>query len=220
MKLNTKTTRKKKKPVAAIGSKSGAVKLTNKQRVFVEEYLTCWNATEAARRAGYAGREETLRVVGHENLTKPNISECVRKRISEKAMSADEVLLRLGEIARGSLQPFTRTRDDDIWPDLTTEAAQAKFHLLKKIKPKRRVGGKPGDEWVETEVEIEIHDPLKALELLGRNHKLFTDKTELTGKDGEAIEINSPVLNKAAEEVNAWRKQMTDRLSSLKPPPE
>jgi phage terminase small subunit len=31
-------------------------------------------------------------------------------------------------------------------------------------------------------------DKLKALELVGKHHKLFTDKTELTGKDGGAIE--------------------------------
>jgi len=156
----------------------------------VEEYLTTWNATEAARRAGYVGNEESLRVIGHENLTKPNISEYIEKRISEKAMSADEVLLRLGEIARGSLKPFTKTRDDDIWPDLTSEAAQENFHLLKKIKPKRRVGGKPGDEWVETEIEIETHDPLKALELLGKHHKLFTDKTEHSGKVNTTPSLN------------------------------
>lgn len=164
-------------------------KLTNKQRVFVEEYLQCWNATEAARKAGYTGEPETIRVTACENLTKPNIAAYIDKRISEKAMSADEVLLRLGQVARGSLKPFVKSRDDDIWPDLTTEEAQDNFYLLKKIKPKRRVGGKPGDEWVETEVEIEIHDPIKALELIGRNLKLFTDKTELTGKDGAPIPL-------------------------------
>jgi len=30
----------------------------------------------------------------------------------------------------------------------------------------------------------------RALELLGKNLKLFTDKTELTGKDGESLSIN------------------------------
>lgn len=177
------------------GSKSEPIKpedrpLTNKQRVFVEEYLQCWNATEAARKAGYTGEPETIRVTACENLTKPNIAAYIEKRISEKAMSADEVLLRLGEIARGSLKPFVRRdQDDEIWPDLTSDAAQDKFHLLKKIKPKRRVGGEPGMEWTETEVELEIHDPMRALELIGKHHKLFTDKTELTGKDGGAIPL-------------------------------
>jgi len=195
MKHSTTTTRKPKK-AAARGSKGAENRpLTNKQRVFVEAYLTTWNATEAARRAGYAGNDVTLGAIGYENLKKPQIEEFVEKRISEKAMSADEVLLRLGEIARGSLKPFTKTRDDDIWPDLTAEEAQANFHLLKKIKPKRRVGGKPGDEWVETEVEIEIHDPVRALELLGKHHKLFTDKTELSGKDGGPIQTEDASIS-------------------------
>lgn len=31
---------------------------------------------------------------------------------------------------------------------------------------------------------------VKALELLGKNHKLFTDKTELSGKDGGPLEFS------------------------------
>lgn len=157
-------------------------KLTHQQRAFVEEYLTCWNATDAAKRAKYS--EKTARTQGSHLLTLVDITEAIQKRLKEKAMSADEVLERIAIIARGSLQPFVKTTEEDVWPDLTTESAQANFGLLKKIKPKRRTGGKPGDEWQESEIEIEIHDPLKALELLGRNHKLFTDNHDLSSSDG------------------------------------
>ena len=44
-------------------------KLTPKQRAFVEHYLESWNATKAARRAGYRGNSNTLAVVGWENLS-------------------------------------------------------------------------------------------------------------------------------------------------------
>jgi uncharacterized Fe-S cluster-containing protein len=33
------------------------------------------------------------------------------------------------------------------------------------------------------------NERLKAAELLGKRHRLFTDKVELTGKDGGAIEL-------------------------------
>ena len=78
--------------------------LTNKQKVFVEEYLLDFNATQAALRAGYSSR--TARSIGGENLTKPDISEAIQARIDDKAMKADEVLLRLAQMARGDLGDF------------------------------------------------------------------------------------------------------------------
>ena len=77
--------------------------LSDKQRAFVEHYLESWNATKAARRAGYRGNSNTLAVVGWENLRKPKISAEIERRISEKAMRADEVLLRLGQQARANI---------------------------------------------------------------------------------------------------------------------
>lgn len=78
-------------------------KLTGKQSVFIEEYLRCWNATEAARVAGYAHPNKD----GPENLVKAGIADLIKARIAEKAMSADEVLIRLAEHARGSLEDVT-----------------------------------------------------------------------------------------------------------------
>jgi len=58
-------------------------KLTAKQKKFVD--LFDGNATDAARQAGYNGTNETLGVVGFENLRKPNVAEALRKR-NEKEM--------------------------------------------------------------------------------------------------------------------------------------
>ena len=67
--------------------------LTNKQRAFVEAYLANgFNATQAAITAGYS--VDSARVIGAQNLAKVNIASHVRARISELAMSADEVLLQ------------------------------------------------------------------------------------------------------------------------------
>lgn len=40
-----------------------------------------------------------------------------------------------------------------------------------------------------------------------------TEHHEVTGDDGDAIEINATVRDRAAEELDAWRRQMTARLS-------
>ena len=40
--------------------------LTRKQKVFIEEYLQCWNGAEAARRAGTVISSAVHRDAGHE----------------------------------------------------------------------------------------------------------------------------------------------------------
>ncbi len=48
-------------------------KLTLKQRKWLDAYIETGNATEACRRAGYAGTDESLSQIGHENLRKLEI---------------------------------------------------------------------------------------------------------------------------------------------------
>ena len=52
--------------------------LTIKQQRFVNCYDG--NATQAAKDAGYKGSNNTLRKVGFENLTKPNVKQAIRDR--------------------------------------------------------------------------------------------------------------------------------------------
>jgi len=165
------------------------LKLTDKQQVFIEEYLKCWNAAAAARRAGYS--EKTARQQGSLLLTNVDIASRVRERITEVAMCADEVLLRLAQHARGDIRPFVQQVGESIRVDISEETEGEKpLHLLKKIKIKHRMGStKDGGEFEEFENEIELHDPQAALVHLGRHHKLFTDKTEVGGVGGGLLEI-------------------------------
>lgn len=171
-------------------------RLTDKQRFFIESYLQCWNATEAARQAGYDGNETTLAAIGWENLRKPLIAEAVSKRISEVAMSADEVLRRLAAVGRGSMDCFI---DEDGYFDLGGEKARANRHLIKKVKVKKRVGGPEDDPWTETETEVELHDPMRAMETIGRHHKLFTDRVDHTGIPTVPTVVIMPDNNRTAK---------------------
>ena len=51
--------------------------LTPKQRLFCEEYILDWNATRAAKAAGYS--ENTAQQIGSENLLKPLIKEYIEE---------------------------------------------------------------------------------------------------------------------------------------------
>lgn len=76
-------------------------KLTEKQALFVAEYLVDLNATKAAIRAGYS--EHTANVIGSENLAKPYIAAAIaleaQKRIVSAQISAERVLCGLYEEA-------------------------------------------------------------------------------------------------------------------------
>lgn len=146
---------------------NGNGSLTGLQQAFVDEYLgNGFNATQAARDAGYQGDDNTLAVMGHENLRKPKIRQQIEQRLAGRAMEADEVLMRLAEQARGSLEAFMEFTDHG-WRVNVEKAQQAGLlHLAKKIK-----GGKYG-------LEIELYDAQAALIQIGKAHGLWVEKQE------------------------------------------
>lgn len=89
-----------------------ATKLTAKQAAFVHEYLVDLNATQAAIRAGYSVK--TARFIGTENLSKPNIAAAIAEAQTARAerlqVTAEEVLERLVEIARGEVRTEVSTK--------------------------------------------------------------------------------------------------------------
>ena len=135
-------------------------KLTNKQRAFIETYLTCWNGAEAARKAGYAHPRNSA----SENLAKPYIREYIRKRLSALTMSADEVLSRLADQARGDIGDLIG-KGGVI--DLEKAKEEGKTHLLKSIA------------WTKQGIRIEMQSQQHALELIGKHHGLFVDRKEI-----------------------------------------
>lgn len=151
-------------------------RMTNKQRVFVEEYLRCWNATEAALRAGYS--ERTAYSIGQENLKKPEIAELISERIRERAMSADEVLDRLAAQARATLADFVNFEAGIPIVDLRKANEAQRLGLIKKIKFFKEGG-----------LEIELYDAQAALVHLGRYHALFTDRLKTEDWRTEIVEL-------------------------------
>lgn len=88
--------------------------LTRKQRLFVIEYLQCWNSAEAARRAGYS--EKTARSLGQRLLTNADIAAVIKAEIEERSLKIPEGLQILGTHARSSISPFfeIQERETDI----------------------------------------------------------------------------------------------------------
>lgn len=158
--------------------------LSTKQQAFINAYLECYNATEAALRAGYS--EKTAHAIGWENLRKPEILEAIQARLDETAMSANEVLMRLAEHARGDIDDYL---DDNGNFDLAKARRAAKTKLIKKFKTKTTVRTYGEAEVETTEVEFELYDAQAALALLGKHHALFTDRSEVNNKGETLVKI-------------------------------
>lgn len=82
------------------------MKLTEKQRRFVDYYVETGNASEAARRAGYA--EKAAYRTGSENLRKPQVKAAIDARLKEfedkRIAKADEVMQFLTSTLRGEVK--------------------------------------------------------------------------------------------------------------------
>ena len=128
-------------------------KLTAKQQRFCDEYLIDLNATQAAIRAGYS--EKAARQIATENMAKPSIKEYIEKRMAEKeaALVADqaEVLKYLTSVMRGQSQ------SEVVVVEGVGEGCSEARAMQKAPDEKER---------------------LKAAELLGKAHMMFTDKVQ------------------------------------------
>ena len=138
--------------------------LTDKNWAFVLEYVKDWNATQAAIRAGYS--EDTAGSIGHELLKKPEIQQSIQDYVSVYAMDSNEVLFHLGEIARGLQGQYITERGG---VDVEKIVKDNKAHLISSSADTRY-----GRKYI-------FHDRMKALELLGKTHAIFTDRIEQDG---------------------------------------
>lgn len=148
--------------------------LTNKQQCFVEEYLVDLNAAQAAIRAGYS--KKTAHIIGAQNLSKLNIAKAItearEKRSERTEITQDRVLKEIGLVAFGDLRKLF---DDDGLKKITDLTAD-EAAMLAGVEV---VTAQQGEGPVEHIAKIKRNDKLKALELIGRHLKMFTDKHEV-----------------------------------------
>lgn len=152
--------------------------LNDKQRMFVECYLKHFNATQAAKEAGYS--EATAYSQGHRLLKDAEVQARLRARFEEAAMSSNEVLYHLAQIARGDI---TDALDRNGNLDVEQARKLGKSNLIKRVKT-RSITTEQSDI---TEGEAEGYDRLKALELIGKFHAMFTDKVKLEVWEMDAV---------------------------------
>lgn len=160
-----------------------------RQRKFVDEYLIDFNASRAARAAGYSKR--TAYSIGSENLKKPEIAAEIKERTE---MKPEEVRARLADIARGDVTGLLNTtggdvRVDILEPDGDGWKPKPAAKLIKRIvqRTTRHVSPKGGE--VETSsVEIELYPADNALVKIGEMHGMFKQTQVHQNPDGSKLD--------------------------------
>ena len=151
-------------------------RLTNKQAVFIDEYLIDFNATQAAIRAGYS--ERSANNIGPGNLLKPIISDEIERRIAERSMTTDEALLRLADQARFDISDYIVAVGTFAGIDVEKMIKDGHGHLVRGIT--RTAHG----------VKVELADPDAALDKILKAGGAYVQRHELTGADGTELIVN------------------------------
>lgn len=136
-------------------------KLTPKQQAFADYYIELGNATQAAIKAGYS--ERSARQIGEQNLSKLDVKNYIDERLeqlaSERVASQQEVMETLTAILRGEATAAT----------------------LKGVGM--------GEQEIEENMPPTMAERIKAAELIGKRHRMWTDKLELEGA-GQVVIVN------------------------------
>lgn len=126
---------------------------TDKERLFAYEYLIDQNKMAAAIRAGYS--EKNAGQLGYKIYNKPHVKAWIEnelaKRCEKLGITADRVLNELAEIGflkRDEVLAAGRSPDDDLPPPVTLNST------------------------------MRMTDKIKALELIGKNLKMWIDRVE------------------------------------------
>lgn len=158
--------------------------LTARQERFVSEYLLDLNATQAAIRAGYSpasARQHACRLLMKEDV-KNAVSKAMDKRARRTQLCQDEVIDDLRELR-----------------DICMGRRAVKIMTI--VKNAREGTAEP------VEVEGMMFEPAsanRALELLGRHMKMFTDKMDMTS-NGQTLQ-SGVLLVPPVPTLSEWEK--------------
>ena len=134
-----------------------ATKLTDKKKKFADYYIKTGNATESAKLAGYSAK--TAYSSGQRLLKDVEVAKYVEKTMEQ-------------------LKKDTIADADEVLQLLTSIARGETYD-------EQVVVDKTGTHIIK--VKVNEKERCKALELLGKRYKLYTDKVEASGNIGVSI---------------------------------
>lgn len=147
-------------------------KLTEKQQLFVDEYLIDLNATQAAIRAGYSAK--TADVQGSRMLGNVKVQQAIAEQMANRSrrtgINQDRVVLELAKIALVKMTDIV-----DSYGRIKETATEDDLACIESIKYK----SSESDTGSSEEREVKVASKLKALELLGKHLGMWNDKLDV-----------------------------------------
>jgi len=181
-----KRAREKRKPDASAGGSRPRVHgngnrkdVGQREQLFIAEYLKDFNATRAAKAAGYS--EKTAHVTGHKLLNKGNIKEQVNAKCKEILDQSNEAAARIikeyERLAFADMKDFVENSGDHV---VVRNLEDVDGRIIQSIESHPVVNNRDGI--VGHAVKIKLHDKKGALDALAKYRKLLSDtevKTEI-----------------------------------------
>jgi len=171
-------------------------KLTQKQILFCKEYIIDWNATRAAKAAGYS--ERTARKIGSENLTKPDIWKQIERekkaREFRTEITADRVLQETALVAFSDIKNYIEIGEDgQITTKTWNEVPDHLSRAIESISEDRVIRENPDGSQiiVHDKYKFKLHSKIRALDLLHKHLGLTAEQRFRLdgGEDGQPIEF-------------------------------
>ena len=175
--------------------------MTDKQKIFADEYLIDLNATRAYRKAYPNCKKDSSadaaarKLLGNTRIKK-YISDRMEERQKRTEVTQDRVLQELAYIAFARVTDYATVKDDVVKIKNTDELTEEQIRAISGIKE-----GKFG-------IELKLNDKEKALELLGRHLGMWNDK----------LDIKTPAIDDSIKEMEAYFEQQ--KASGSGPPVE
>lgn len=151
--------------------------LNPKHQAFVREFLVDLNATQAAIRAGYSAK--TAKQQGSRLLTNADIAKAISggqaKKASKALITVEEII---GELRLLAFSDPAKLVDENGYQLPINKMPPEMRRCISSIE----LGGDGG-------TRIKFWPKNNALELLGKHLSAWTEKVELSGKDGEPLSV-------------------------------
>lgn len=175
--------------------------MTDKQKIFADEYLIDLNATRAYRVAyPSVKKDETAAQAGSRMLRNVKVAKYISDRMKERQerteVTQDRVVQELAASAFAKATDYVEIRGGRVVIKDTSQLEDNQIRAISGIKE-----GANG-------IEIKLNDKEKALELLGRHLGMWNDK----------LDIKTPAIDDSIKEMEAYFEQQ--KASGSGPPVE
>ena len=148
--------------------------LTNRQQLFIDEYMIDRNATQAAIRAGYSAKNADK--IGPELLGKTRVKQAIEEAIAIQSrrtgITADRVLQEIAKLA--FINPTDVIDMDEA--TIRGEANRDDTAAIQSVRVKRI----PTDCGDIVEREVKVYNKLDALKSLGQHLGMFKNEIDLS----------------------------------------